>query len=86
MCFVICFSCAHVFCADSVLEVCVCCHVLGERFGVPNLCHATLQLIQQRLTFTSAEPLLQFADSINSDLLRQVCLAHLKIAAESRDQ
>ena len=65
-------------CADTCLEVNVCCYVLAEHFQVSFLPQEALDRIKTQLTLDSAILLLRFADGVQSRLLRDVCMACLK--------
>lgn len=63
---------------SNVLPCFVCCFVLGEYFSVPGLARDCLESLTQLLTVDDALLLVQFADTIKAQTLRDTCIKFLE--------
>ena len=68
---------------DTSLAIAVCCYVLAEYFKVALLPHEALARVKLHLTAESAVLLVQFADRIQSQLLRDICMECLKLSGHT---
>ena len=62
----------------------VCCYVLGEYFKVPSLPLESLAHVRELLTVQNALVLTQFAESIHSQALHDICVQFLQANQQQR--
>lgn len=69
---------------DNSLTAYVCCYVLGEYFKVPSLPLESLAHVRELLTVQNALVLTQFAESIHSQALHDICVQFLQANQQQR--
>ena len=65
-------------CLGNMLPRCICCFVLGEYFRLPGLAEECLEHVRRLLMVDDALLLVQFAERIKSQTLRDMCVKFLE--------